>query len=132
MKKILLITLILTSIAGYSQVPGSSELIVEDPIETKPEYPGGIEVLKKYITDNIQEANLEKNTDNVRLMVALSFIVEKDGTISNLKVLKDPGFNIGKEMLRVLETDKTKWSPSLLHGKHIRSQYILPINYPMP
>jgi hypothetical protein len=99
-------------------------------LQVKPEFPGGINIFKKFITSNIKPSHPEGITSELK--VTISFIVERDGTISKVQVLRDPGFGIGKEVERVLGTLKTKWQPGMQNGKPVRSNYILPIVYTVP
>ncbi|MGK4566916.1 energy transducer TonB [Flavobacterium sp. 3HN19-14] len=58
--------------------------------------------------------------------IYIQFIVEKDGAISNTKVLRDAGFNSGDEAVRVLKT--TQWNPGKVNGKTVRVMFTLPIS----
>ncbi|WP_269241563.1 energy transducer TonB [Flavobacterium limnophilum] len=59
--------------------------------------------------------------------VYVTFIIEKDGSISDVKVLRDVGFGTGKEAIRVLELCP-KWTPGRQNGKNVRCSYSLPIS----
>lgn len=61
-----------------------------------------------------------------KVQVILSFVVEKDGSISDIKVLRDPGYGAGKEAIRVLKT-MPKWKPARQDNRTVRSQFTLPI-----
>lgn len=56
----------------------------------------------------------------------LAFVVEKDGSFSDIKVLRDLGFGDGAEAIRVLQL-MPRWTSSLLEGKPVRSQFTFPI-----
>lgn len=93
-------------------------------LDKAPNYPGGIdkfiaEVGKRYRVPEIERATT--------LKVYVSFVVEKDGTLSNITVPRDPGNGLGEEAIRVLKSMKTKWSPGLIKGKPVRTSYTLPI-----
>ena len=94
-------------------------------LEKKPEFPGGIqnfmnEVGRRFKTPDASEAGIMK--------VFVSFVVEKDGSLSNIKIVRDPGFGLGKEAVRVLQSIKTKWSPGIQNGQPVRTAYNLPIS----
>jgi protein TonB len=59
--------------------------------------------------------------------IYVSFVVEKDGSITAIKVVRDPGYGLGKEAERVLKSVKTKWSPGIQNGKPVRASFNLPI-----
>lgn len=63
--------------------------------------------------------------------VVVQFIVEKDGSITNAKVLRDPGGTLGEEALRVVHmmTAEGKWTPGRQRGQNVRVSYILPIKF---
>jgi protein TonB len=61
------------------------------------------------------------------LKVYVSFVIERDGSITDITVLNDPGYGLGKEAIRVLKSIKTKWTPGILDGKAVRTAYNLPI-----
>nr|WP_317630737.1 energy transducer TonB [uncultured Flavobacterium sp.] len=60
------------------------------------------------------------------LRVYISFIVEKDGSFSDVKLLRDPGYGLGQEALRVLN-ESENWIPATKNVVVVRSQYTLPI-----
>ncbi len=92
-------------------------------IEVKPDYPGGIEKFYKYIADNYKMPEEE----GLKGKVYVTFVVEKDGSLTDIKVLRDIGYGTGKEAIRVLKASK-KWSPGEQNGKKVRCTYSLPIS----
>ncbi|MBK8564476.1 MAG: TonB family protein [Saprospiraceae bacterium] len=79
---------------------------------------------------------LPARDQNIEGTVALSFVVEKDGTISNIRVVKDIGGGCGEEALRVasgmneaLKQAKLAWTPGKMKGKTVRTQVNLPIKF---
>ena len=61
----------------------------------------------------------------------VSFVIEKDGSMSDIKVLRNPGYGLDKEAVRVLKSLKTKWKPGVKDGQFVRTQYTLPIKIQM-
>ncbi|WP_262711153.1 energy transducer TonB [Flavobacterium franklandianum] len=59
--------------------------------------------------------------------VYMSFIIEKDGSISEIKVLRDSGYGTGEEAIRVLN-NSPKWLPGEQDGRKVRCAFSLPIN----
>jgi periplasmic protein TonB len=91
-------------------------------IELKPEFPGGPEAFYKYVATNFRLPR-KKNLEG---KVYATFIVEKDGTVSNVKINRALGYGTGEEAKRVLE-NSPRWAPGMQNGKTVRVQYALPI-----
>ena len=106
----------------------------EDPIflvvETDPQFPGGEKAMQKFLADNIVYPQ-EAKDNKIEGKVFVSFIVEKDGTISNIKILRDIGGGCGAEVVRVINM-MPKWKPGMQKGKPVRVHYNLPVNFSLP
>lgn len=75
---------------------------------------------------------LEARQNNIEGTVVASFVVEKDGSLSNIKIVKDIGGGCGPEVLRVVEGINEagiKWTPGINNGKVVRSRFNLPIKF---
>ncbi len=92
-------------------------------IEVKPDFPGGIEKFYKFVAKNYQTPEEE----GLKGKVFVSFVVEKDGSLTDIKVIRDIGCGTGKEAIRVLKSCP-KWTPGEQNGKKVRVLYSLPIN----
>lgn len=92
-------------------------------IEQKPEFPGGIDKFYSFVGKNYQIPDEE----GIKGKVYVSFVVEKDGSLTDIKVLRDIGYGTGKEALRVLGKCP-KWAPGEQNGKKVRCTYSLPIS----
>lgn len=104
-----------------------SRPICEYPIEVKPLFSGGIEAFYKFIGDNYKIPN----EPGLKGTIYISFVVEKDGTLTDIKCIRDIGFDTGKEAIRVLKTSRN-WSPGMVDGKYVRCIYELPIMIQSP
>jgi protein TonB len=93
-------------------------------LDKKPEFPGGINKFYTYVGNNFERPELDSE---MAIRVSVSFVIEKDGSMTDIRVLKDPGYGLGAEAIRVLKSLKTKWSPGILDGKAVRTSYNLPI-----
>ncbi|HEY0045435.1 MAG TPA: energy transducer TonB [Flavobacterium sp.] len=96
-------------------------------IEVKPEFPGGLEKFYKYVMNNYrapEEAGLNGK-------VFVTFVVEKDGSLTDIKVIRDIGFGTGTEAIRVLKKSP-RWNPGEQNGKKVRVLYSLPITIKTP
>ena len=91
--------------------------------EIKSEFPGGQGAFFKFVSKNFVIP--ENAGESVKVFV--TFIIEKDGSLSDIKVLRDTGYGTGKEALRVLKTSP-KWKPAMNNGKFVRSEYMFPIS----
>lgn len=91
-------------------------------LEEKPDFPGGMEKFYKFIGMNFQTPE----EDGLKGKVYVTFVVEKDGSLTDIKVLRDIGFGTGKEAIRVLNKCP-KWTPGEQNGMKVRVLYSLPI-----
>jgi beta-lactamase regulating signal transducer with metallopeptidase domain len=89
---------------------------------THPEFPGGIVAFYKFIGTNFKVPTELKGSGKV----FLTFMVEKDGSLSEFEILKDIGFGTGEEVLRVLKLSP-KWIPGKENNETVRVKYSLPI-----
>lgn len=104
---------------------GEEEIFVF--VEQMPEYPGGEDSLYAFLARNIKyptEAR-DKGTTGV---VIVKFVVEKDGSVSGIKVLRDIGDGCGQEAIRVLQL-MPRWKPARQSGKPVRCEFTLPIMF---
>jgi protein TonB len=92
-------------------------------IEVKPDFPGGIGEFYKYFAKNYRTPNVKKLNGKVYV----TFVVEKDGSIDEVKVLRDIGYGTGEEAIRVLN-NSPKWLPGEQDGRKVRCSFSLPIN----
>ena len=97
-------------------------------LDKQPTFPGGIAKFYNYVGRNFEtpEINEEKI---VRIMVY--FVVEKDGSMTDIQVKNDPGYGLAKEAIRVLKSLKIKWTPGQIESKPVRTAYTLPISVQM-
>ena len=96
-------------------------------VENEPEFPGGMEALYKYLAQNIKYPQLARE-NGITGKVYVTFVVEKDGSIANPKILRDIGGGCGAEAIRVVKA-MPKWSPGKQRGKAVRVQFNLPVNF---
>jgi protein TonB len=96
-------------------------------VEDNPVFPGGDEARLKYISNNITYPNIAIES-GIQGTVYVTFVVEKDGSISNVKVLRGIGGACDEEALRVIR-NMPKWQAGKHRGKEIRVQYNLPIKF---
>jgi hypothetical protein len=90
-----------------------------EAIYTDPEYKGGMEKFKDYIQSNYV---FPTKTNIINAEIQASFVTERDGSLSNIKLLKDVENDMGKELTRLLEKSE-KWIPGTQNGKMVRNLY---------
>ena len=93
-------------------------------VDVMPVFPGGMQRFYEEVGRKFRTPDTDKD---MTLKVYVSFVIEKDGTMTNIKVMRDPGYEMGKEALRVLQSIKTKWTAGKKAGQPVRTAYNLPI-----
>lgn len=113
----------------YVQYKGKPVAVQQDPVYTaqltvQPEFPGGITELNNFIYNNFK---YPKTSKEYYVKIQISFVIEINGSISNIKVLNNTGFGLDKEAVRVLKLQTTKWKPGEVNGKPVRTAFFIPI-----
>jgi TonB family protein len=96
-------------------------------VEQMPSYPGGPADLLKFLATNINYPKVAKD-NGVEGMVVVQYVIEKDGSISNAKVVKGIGAGCDEEALRVVNA-MPKWAPGKQRGQVVPVQFNLPIRF---
>lgn len=94
-------------------------------ITENPDYPGGMEMFYKFVGENYKTPITPMDI-NLKGKVYITFIVEKDGALSNFKLLRDIGYGTGEEAIRVLKLSPN-WIPGKVNGEAVATMYSLPI-----
>ncbi|WP_294818223.1 M56 family metallopeptidase [uncultured Flavobacterium sp.] len=94
-------------------------------LDEQPEFPGGLQALYNLIAKIFRVPDIDGNHT---LIIHTSFIIEKDGSVSDIKILKDPGHGQGVEAERVLTLVTEKWKPGTKNKKAVRTLFTLPIS----
>jgi len=123
LSKLLLLVFVILSYSSFSQTEPKEEEVFTI-VEQMPEYPGGQEAMYNLIANNLVYPQ-QAITDSVEGKVYLNFIVEKEGSISNAKVLRGIGSGCDEEALRMVSLFP-KWNPGKQEGKIVRVSYNLP------
>ena len=100
---------------------------VFDEVERRPEFPGGMAAFYRFISETIKYPAAMR-VNNVQGKAYISFIIEKDGAVTDVKSLKDPGYGSGEEAVRTIALSP-RWIPGLQNGQPIRVKYTVPINF---
>ena len=95
--------------------------------EQMPEYPGGMKEMLKFLQENVKyPENAMKN--NVQGRVIVQFVVEKDGTPTEFKVLRSVDPDLDAEALRVMKA-MPKWKPGMQKGQVVRVKFTVPVSF---
>ena len=140
MKKVVLLLLLFASVFSlHAQTDKTRQgesvyqesVTEEDEIltimDTNPEFPGGRSAFYSYIWNNLQYPD-EARKNKITGCVYVTFVVEKDGSISSAKLLNDIGYGCGEEALRVVR-NMPRWEPGTINGKPVRALYNLPLDF---
>jgi hypothetical protein len=113
---------------AITTVDSGNTIVNSLSLDKLPEFPGGISKFYSYVGNNFEKQEID-GSGSIRVYV--SFVIERDGSMTDIQVKRDPGYGLGKEAVRVLKSLKTKWSPGMIAGKPVRTAYNLPITVQM-
>ena len=92
-----------------------------------PTFPGGMPALSKFLGDHIQYP-AEARKKKIKGRVIVSFIVDKDGALSEARVLRSAHYLLDREAMRVVHM-MPPWNPATKNGKPVKTKYVLPVNF---
>lgn len=127
MKKILLIAIVLfVTQISLAQAPMSvvskSAAIPFETVENKPIFPGGNNEFIKFVGKNFRTPDVE----DLSGILKVSFVIETNGSIGDVKIINDLGHGTANEIKRVLSISP-KWTPGDQDGKPVRVLFTLPV-----
>jgi protein TonB len=125
---IFIICLLLLNSKGFTQSLTASDTTIYTIVEHSPEFPGGRPGLKEYLQKNVHYPP-ETQKAGIKGRVFVSFTVEKDGHIADVKVLKELGYGCDEEAVRVINA-MPRWKPGSQSG--IAGQVALRVKYYLP
>ena len=105
----------------------NNDILTPEGLDVMPEPYDGAAGWTKFLQKNIKYPP-DASEKNVSGKVLISFVIEKDGHLSNITVNRGAGFGMDEEALRVLKLSKA-WKPGLQNGQPVRVRYIVPINF---
>ena len=121
---LLLFAAILAFNNSYSFFMPQDTMIYDMP-EQMPEFPGGADAMEQFVNDNIKYPPLAKEK-GIQGKVYVQFVVEKDGSITQVKVRRGAHELLDKEAVRVIKM-MPNWKPGSMRGKVVRVRYTIPI-----
>lgn len=110
-----------------AEVKTGKKMPCTDNPEMFPQFPGGHIALFEYLSKNIKFPKSKENED-VKVRVVTTFTVEKDGSITDAKIVRSQGEAFDNEALRVIN-GMPKWIPGMQNGKAVSVKYTLPITF---
>jgi len=113
--------------SDVKQVTEDDGNAVFQAVEVEPTPPGGMDAFYKFLGDKIKYPNAAKEA-GTQGRVVLTFVVEKDGSLTDIKVLREPGNGLGDEAVRVLKL-APRWKAGIQNGKPVRVQFTIPVNF---
>lgn len=120
-----------TEVEEYVPMEIEEEEVVEEQIfmvvESMPSFPGGEQQLNKYLYESIKYPQMAKES-GIQGRVFVTFVVEKNGEVTDVRVLRGIGGGCDEEAIRVVE-NMPKWTPGKQRGKPVRVQFNLPIKF---
>jgi protein TonB len=127
---ILLGIIALLEINTQNRAFAQTDDVVYSLVDEQPNYPGGLPALFAYIKSDMKypKEAVEKGTQG---RVFVEYVVEKNGIISNIKILKGIGSGCDEEAKRLFAAS-IKWSPGKLKGEAVRVKMALPIQFKLP
>lgn len=123
----LLLFAMLFPVSVIAQEKESAKKDVYEKVDQMPEFPGGIEQLKVYISDHLvypPEASKKK----IQGKVFVSFIVDKEGKVTNAKIVRGVDPLLDKAALKVI-SELPKWKPGENKGKLVNVAYTIPVKF---
>ena len=132
MKKLLFLSAFLCTLSfgAFAQEEVKVEEEVFVVVEEQAEFPGGLDSMYAFIHKNLKYPELAKEK-GIEGRVFVSFIIEKDGSISNVKILRGIGGGCDEATVEMIK-NMPKWKPGKQRGKPVRFQFTLPIKFELP
>ncbi len=96
-------------------------------VESMPMFPGGESALNRYLGENIKYPQMAKES-GIQGRVFVTFVIEKDGRVSDVRVLRGIGGGCDEEAIRVVQ-NMPRWTAGKQRGKSVRVQFNLPIKF---
>ncbi|MFD1769107.1 energy transducer TonB [Sphingobacterium suaedae] len=104
--------------AGMSIVDFRAVEVLPTPVDGMPAFVKWVGQMYQYPNSALEQG--------IKGSVLVSFVVERDGSLTDMKIVRDLGFGTGEEALRVLKKAK-KWKPGIQNGREVRVSFTLPI-----
>ena len=129
MNKLFIIALL--TLTGMSNAMAQQEVALEEKVyevvEEMPSFPGGQGAMFEFIANNIQYPIVAEE-NGVQGRVLVSFVIKKDGSLSNVRVVKSVDSALDKEAVRLIKS-MPKWSPGKEKGQFVNVKFTVPVTF---
>jgi protein TonB len=113
---------------GVAEIPSADNTIRETAsLDAYPEFEGGMNAWAKYIQRNLRYP-VQAQEDGIQGKVFISFVIEKDGAISNVTVIRGVASSLDQEAIRVI-LKSPRWKPGVQNKQFVRVRYNMPISF---
>jgi protein TonB len=126
----LLFGLCVLTTTGFAQTPAKADTTVYTIVERQPQFPGGMDSLRAFITTN-RRYPAEAQKAGIKGRVLVSFIIEMDGSLRDITVFSGLGYGCDEEAVRIIGA-MPRWAPGSQDGRLLRVKYTLPIAFGVP
>ena len=116
---------LLGALSALADVPSNDTIY--QIVDQMPEFPGGMEAMMKFVADNVKYPE-EAKDKNIEGRVFVGFVIEKDGSVSNVKVLRGIGGGCDEEAIRVVKS-MPNWTPGKQKGEPVRVSFQMPFMF---
>lgn len=110
-----------------TKIKAIPDSVVFEVVEKMPEFPGGMNGLIEYLKTNVKYPEVSHKA-GIQGRVIVSFVVTKDGSISDAKILRSVETNLDKEALRVISS-MPKWTPGTQRGQAVNVRFTVPVAF---
>ena len=111
-------------VSSFTKILENNNTVGTKELDREPNFPGGLKDFYEYVGNHFEKQEIEEG-ETVKVLV--SFVIEKNGTMTDIDVIKKTTPDVDKEAIRVLKSLKTKWEPGYKDGEAVRTRYSLPI-----
>jgi protein TonB len=114
-------------VTSSAPIEEEEDQVIFQVVEKMPSFPGGDAALFKFLGDNVKYPVIAQE-NGVQGRVICQFVVNRDGSIVDVEVVRSVDASLDKEAIRVIKS-MPKWSPGQQRGKPVRVKYTLPVNF---
>ena len=114
-------------VTSSAPIEEEEDQVIFQVVEKMPSFPGGDAALFKFLNENVKYPVIAQE-NGVQGRVICQFVVNRDGSIVDVEVVRSVDASLDKEAIRVIKS-MPKWSPGQQRGKPVRVKYTLPVNF---